>query len=84
MRLISYSKCSKLNVNFKNAVKKKSEKLFSFLDNFIWIGCGNFSLLERKQIWSGVNVLKNGLNISYITKKGFFQLKFPQSIAQGW
>ena len=33
-----FSKCSKLNGDFRNAVKK-AVKTFSFRDNWIWIGC---------------------------------------------
>ena len=41
-----------------------------------------FSLLQRKYFPSGVNVLTNGLKISDISKKGFFQLQFFQSDEQ--
>ena len=36
--------------------------------------------LPREYLSSGVNVLTNGLKISDITKKDFFQLKFSLSI----
>ena len=58
---------------------KVHKKIFTFLDNCISIGYRKFSVLQRKCFSSGVNVLKNGLKVSYITKKDFFQLKFSQS-----
>ena len=79
MRLIFFFlKCLRLNVDFRNAVKN-AEKLFSFFDNFILIDSFKFSLLPGKYFPSGVNVLTNGLQISDITKKEFFQLKYSQS-----
>ena len=73
-----FLKCLKLNTDFRNAVKS-GEKAISVLDNFILIGCRDFSLLQRKYFSSRVNVLANGLKISDITKKDFFKLKFSQS-----
>ena len=58
--------------------------IFTFLDNFIWIGRRKFSLLQRKYISSAVNVLTNVLNIWDITKKIIFQLKSTQSDEQRW
>ena len=63
---------------------KKSEKIFTFLDNLIWIGSSKFSLLPPKHFSSGVNVLPNGLKILNITNKYFLRLKFSQSDEQGW
>ena len=77
MRLIFLSKCLKLNVDSGNSVEGW-EKLFSCWDNGIWIRCSKLSLLPEKYISSGVNVLANGIKISYITKKAFFQLNIPQ------
>ena len=76
-------KCLKLTVDFENAVEK-SEKIFTFLDNFIWIGSSKFSLLPGKYFLSGVNVLTSSLKISDITKKDFFQVQFSQSNEQSW
>ena len=63
---------------FRNKVKI-SEKIFNFLDSCISTGCFQISLLPGKYLSSGVNVLTNGLQISDITKKDFFQLIFSQS-----
>ena len=63
---------------------KNWEKIFSFLDNCIWISCGNFSLLQREYLSSGINVVKNGIAISNITKKDLFELKFSKSDEQIW
>ena len=38
---------------------KSWEKAFCFLDNWIWIGCINLSLLRRENLWSTVNVFTN-------------------------
>ena len=65
-----FSKCSKSNVDFRNAVKNW-EKSCQFLDNCIWVGCRTFSLLPREYLSLRVNKLKNGLKISDITKKDF-------------
>ena len=83
MRIIFLLICLNWNVDFRNALKS-SEKIFSFSDNSIWIGCGKFSLLPGKYFSSGVNVLTNGLKISDITKKNFLQLKFSQCDDQRW
>ena len=58
------------------------KKHFSFLNNFITIGCRRFSLLLVKYFPSAVNMLTNGLKISDVTKKDFFLLKFSQSDKQ--
>ena len=61
-------------------IEQKVEKnLFFFLDNWIWIGCDKFGLLQRKYLSSGVNVLANNLKILHITNRDIFKLNFPQS-----
>ena len=47
MRLMFFSENWKFNVASKIA-KKMPEKVYGFLDNFIWIGNGKFSLLLRE------------------------------------
>ena len=66
-------KCSKLKLDFKNAAKK-SEKVFCFRDNCIWIGCVKLSLLKRKYLLSGLDVLGNRLEILHITNRDFLQV----------
>ena len=66
-----FSKSLELYVDFINTVSIW-EKICSFLDNFIWIGCFEFSLLQGKYYSSRVNVFQNECKISDITKKDFF------------
>ena len=66
MRVIFYLKVFKI-------AEKIRENAFCFLDNCNWIGCVNLSLLRRENLWTAVNVLKNGPNILHITKRDFFQ-----------
>ena len=59
--------------------KKKSEKVCSFSDNCICIGCVKLSLLSRKCLSLAVNVLTNRLTSFYITKRDFFQCHYLHS-----
>ena len=43
----SLLKCSKINVDFRNGANN-SKQVICFLDNCIWIGCGQISLLRRQ------------------------------------
>ena len=54
--------------------KKNWEKAFCFLDNCIWIGCVNWSLVRRVNLWPVVNALTNRQKILHITKRDIFQL----------
>ena len=58
---------------------RKFRNIFSFLDNFIWIGCVKFSLLPREYLSSAVNVLTQSHKISGVTKRNFSQLCVPHS-----
>ena len=78
MRLNFGSKRRKLNIDFRNGVKTR-EKVFSFLHNWKWIGCGNISLLSREYFWSRVKVLTNGLKLLDTIKTDIYKLKFSQS-----
>ena len=78
MRLNFFLKCSKLNGLFRNVVEKRG-KIFSLLDNWVWIGWFEVKLLSREYFSSGVNVLTNGLKILDTTKTDIFELKFSQS-----
>ena len=60
---------------YRNAAKNW-EKGFSFLDNCIWIGCRNLSLIREENLWPAVNVFTNSSKNMYITKRDFFQLNF--------
>ena len=76
---VIFSKCSKLNTDFGNAVKTW-EKMFSFLDSSDWIGCGNISSLSREYLLSGVKVLTNGLKVLDTIKAEIKKLRFSQSV----
>ena len=71
MRLIFFTKCSKFNLDFKNA-DTNSENVFCFWDKWMWIGCLKLSLLRRKCPSSAVNMLIKGLKTLHITKTDFF------------
>ena len=68
----------KFDVDFRIAVKNV-EKVFCFLDNWIRIGCGKFSLLQTEYLPSAVNVLANSPKLLDITKRDIFQPSFSQS-----
>ena len=65
------SKCSKVNVDWKNATKKQ-QNVFSFSDTCNWPGSSKISLLSRKHSSSAVSVLTSSLEISNLTKNKFF------------
>ena len=67
------SKCSKVDLNFKTT-KEDMEKIFSFLDICIWVGCVKLSLLRREYLTSVVSLLTNSPELLYITKRNFFKL----------
>ena len=54
MRVMFIPKCSKINLDFRNAAKTWD---FGFIDNDIWIRCSRFSPLRREYLSSAVNVL---------------------------
>ena len=58
MRVIFFLKVFKFLSAFQKWWKSW-EKAFCFLDNWIWIGCINLSLLRRENLWSTVNVFTN-------------------------
>ena len=73
LRMIFFSKCSKFNIDFKNA-ETNWENVFCFWDICIWIGCLKLSLLRREYLWSAVNMLTNILKTLHITERSFFKL----------
>ena len=66
-------KCAKCYLHFK--ITEKMAKSFCVLDNCIWNGCFNFSLLGRENLWPAVNVFTKYPKILHITKRNLFQLK---------
>ena len=66
-------KCSKSYVDFKNALIT-SVNAFGFEDKSVGPCCMNFCLLWQEHMWSSVNVLKGGPNVSDATKRHDTQL----------
>ena len=56
--------------------EKNSEKVFSFSDNCIWIGCVKLSLLKREYLPSALSVLMKRLEIFHVTNREFLQDNF--------
>ena len=77
MRIGIFSNCLNVDVEFRT-IAKNSQTVFCFLDNCIWNGYGKLSLLQRRYLSSGVNILTNSLNISHITNRDIFKLNFLQ------
>ena len=78
MRVIFFSKCSKFNVDFKNA-EKKPEIFFCFWYNWIWIDIVKLSLLRTWYLSLAANMLGNSRKICHKTKRHFLQLNWHQS-----
>ena len=66
-------KCSKFNLDFENA-EKNSERVFSFWDNWMWMGCIKLCLLGREHLSAALVVLTNSLKLFHITKRDFLTL----------
>ena len=77
MRLIFFSKHSKLIIDSKNK-KKISQKIFGFSDSLIYVGNANFSLLIREYSYFGVNVLSSSPKISDPVENNLFELNLAQ------
>ena len=73
-----FSKCSKLNLDFKN-VAKTSEKVFCFWYNCIWIGFIELSLLRTGHLSSAANVLTSSPKNWNVNKTDFFQLNYLET-----
>ena len=78
VRVIFFTKCSKLNLDFKN-LAKNAENFFFFWDNCIWIAIVKLSLLRTGYISSDAHVLRSSPKIFHFNKKDFFQLNSPSS-----
>ena len=66
-------KYSKLNLDFENKVKNR-EKVFSFWDNCMWMGCIKLSLLWRERLSTALVLLTNSLKLFHISKRDFLPL----------
>ena len=73
MRVIFFQKYSIFKLDFQNA-EKKSENVFCFRENCIWLHCVKLSLLRREYLLSALSVLGNSLEILHITKRDFLQI----------
>ena len=54
--------------------KKNQEKVLSFWDNCMWMGCFKLSLFGREHLSTALIVLTNTLKLLHITKRDFLQL----------
>ena len=78
MKVIFFWKCSEFNENLRNA-EKNWEKVFSFWDTSILIGCIKLPPLRREYLSLAVNVLTNSLKILDNSKRYFFQLNYARN-----
>ena len=84
MSVIFFKKIvKKFDVDFRN-VEEISEKIFSFLDNYIRVGYCKFFWLWREFLSSNVNVLTNSPKIKGIIKGDYSQLGFSRSYERIW
>ena len=74
MRVVSFSKCSKFNLDFKYAAKNIENVFFFFWDSCIWIGIVKLSLLRTAYFSSAVNMLTSCPKIGHVNKRDVFQL----------
>ena len=75
VRVMSYSKYSKFNLDFRNAAKKR-QKVICFWDNSIWISIIKFSLLRTGCFSLVANMLTSSPKIWHVNKKRFFEHNF--------
>ena len=73
MKVIFFSKCSRLYVDFENLIKLW-EDIDGFEDNLSWTCWGSFCQLWQEYMWSAINVLKKCPNIADMTKRHDKQL----------
>ena len=73
MRVIFFSRCLKINLDFKNAAKNW-EKDFCFWDNCICIAIVKLSQLKTRYTFSAANILTSSPKILHVNKREFFQL----------
>ena len=83
MKIISFSKCLKFDVDSRNRTRKL-DKVFLFKNNCIWIEDNQLSQSRTGYLWLAVNVLRNIPNISDITKGNILQIRFSQSDEKTW
>ena len=75
MKVIFFSKCSNIYVDFENSIKV-ALNVDGFEDNSVSTWSSNFCQLWQEYMWSAVNELKSGPNIEDPTKRHDTQLNF--------
>ena len=70
-RFICFSKIFKFCSTFPK-FRKKFIIFFCFVDNIIWIGCINLSLLRKEYLSLSINVWTKSPKILHIPKRDFF------------
>ena len=83
MRVILFWKCSKFDVDLKNA-NENWGKVFCFSDKCIWVVCIELSLLRREYLSSTVNVLTKSLKTSQVSNSDFFEFSLFHSELYLW
>ena len=71
-----HSKCSKFNIDFKWTAKK-SENVFCFWNNCIWIDIVKLYVLRTGRFSSVANVLTKFPKIWHVNKRDFCPNQFP-------
>ena len=57
-------------------MQNKIQKVFSFWDNSMWMGCIKLSLLGTEHLSTALIVLTKRLKLSHITKRDFLELNW--------
>ena len=78
MTLILFSKCSKVNVDYKIGIKN-SKDVYNFSDNGIRIGRTKLTLFLVEYSKSAVKVTTSSPKVSKFCKKNFSKLNLTQS-----
>ena len=83
MRVITFWKCSKFNLNLENG-KKSLENISGFWDNCIWKCCNKLPLLRKEYLLSALSQLRTSPNILHITQRDFSNLNCLHKDQQIW
>ena len=83
MRLIFFRKIWIISAKFQKC-SEKSENLFCFWDNWMWIGIVKLSLLRTRYFHWAANVLTSSTKILRVNKKDFLELSWLGSDQRIW
>ena len=83
MRLIFFRKRWIISAKFQKC-SEKSENLFCFWDNWMWIGIVKLSLLRTRYFHWAANVLTSSTKILRLNKKDFLELSWLGSDQRIW